>query len=185
MIFKRPLLVTLFLLLLASSSWFISQRLDDGSGNAVVGDTSETDYYLRDTTLTVLNQDGKPSYRMFTERADHRPKQEESMLTSIRIEYYPKVDSIWHVTANSGIVADNLSKVYLTKGVSIKRQDQAFPGVIETDSMTLYPPEKTAESHSDILMTQDNNRIQARRMQLDFASEQLELQGKIRAHYEP
>lgn len=186
---------TLFLL-----SIFVMQDQNDLLSNGASdnnGNTQRGDYYLRGTTMTLTNPEGAAIYQLQAERMDYYPKFEHSELSALSLDYFANETSTgqtnidhWQFTATKGFLPNGGVVVELSDGVIAQQiltessQTSLQPLVFKTEKLDIYLQDDTAVSPVSTI-TRGDNQFTTDELRLYLNEGLLELDGQVRAHYEP
>nr|WP_228050787.1 LPS export ABC transporter periplasmic protein LptC [Pontibacterium sinense] len=143
------------------------------------------DYFATDTRTRVFDDKGMLEQTLSTPRLDHYPDRAESELTSPEIVLYGTDGSVTTTTATQGTLPDDRAKALLTGNVQIK--DRASSGattLVLTETLTLYPDTKLAETDESVTILSDNTRYDATGMTASFENKTLKLLSNVQGLHE-
>lgn len=116
----------------------------------------EYDYFMADVDSIHYTLSGRADYRFRARRVTHYPNPEYSLIEAPRFFIYQDDDRTWQVDSNNGRVEmdreKNQEKLVLEDNVVISGTlEDGSPVNIYTDTLTIYPDEKSMHSESDVL----------------------------------
>jgi LPS export ABC transporter protein LptC len=117
----------------------------------------EYDYFMGDVDSIHYTREGRADYRFRASRVTHYPNPEYSIIESPRLVIYREDDSAWRINSASGRIdveaSSNRERLVLTENVIISGFTAAGrPVNIYTDSLTLYPAEKSISTDSEVML---------------------------------
>ncbi|MCO4756547.1 MAG: LPS export ABC transporter periplasmic protein LptC [Oceanospirillaceae bacterium] len=143
------------------------------------------DYFATDTRTRVFDDKGMLEQTLSTPRLDHYPDRAESELTTPEIILYGTDGSVTTTTAKHGTLPDDRVKALLSGDVRVK--DSTSSGVVTqvlTETLTLYPDTKLAETDEPVTILSDNVRYDATGMKASFENKTLKLLSNVQGLHE-
>ncbi|MEJ2360938.1 MAG: LPS export ABC transporter periplasmic protein LptC [Gammaproteobacteria bacterium] len=181
------LLMLIVVLAIALISRWLLTTVETPKGQATSKIRHAPDYYLENFKITVYQPDGSPAYHLIAHYLDHYPDDDSMILKKLKIDYRDPQNQTWITTANEGTAYENIEVMHLNGDVRIQRQgakpDQAV--TIETDSLRIDFPHKTASTMARVKIIGKNSTIEATGMNVNLAAGQLTLLSEARGHYVP
>jgi lipopolysaccharide export system protein LptC len=146
---ERSTLVSSMVLLsvLAAGSYWLAvrARLFDPVAKAP---THDVDYYADNFELVRMDQNGKPDYRLRSDRMFHYADDDSTTLTKPALTTLSPAKPIIHLTAQSGDISSGGDLVHLKGAVHLTRDATASdPGLVaDASRMTLWPDDDIART---------------------------------------
>lgn len=138
--------MVLLSVLAAGSYWLaVRARLFDPVAKAP---THDVDYYSDNFELVRMDQNGKPDYRLRSNRMFHYADDDSTALTNPSLTTLSPDKPTIHVTAQSGDISSGGDSVHLKGSVHLTRDATANdPGLVaDASRMTLWPDEDIART---------------------------------------
>lgn len=118
------------------------------------------DYFMSDVDSTHYTLSGEADYLLKARRVTHFPNPEYSLMESPHFLLFQPDNSTWEIRSQNGRVdrdyENNRQRLTLNDNVIISGiSAEGRPLNIYTDSLTLYPEEKSMNTESDVLFESD------------------------------
>lgn len=143
------------------------------------------DYFSTNTRTRVFDDNGMLEQSLTTPRLSHYPDRAASELITPQVILYGQNGSITTTNAKHGTLPDDRSKALLRGDVRVK--DSATSGVVThvlTETLTLYPDTKRAETDEPVIILSDNVRYDAIGMKASFEKQTLTLLSNVQGLHE-
>ena len=179
----RYIAILVLVLILASlSSWWLSE-LRKHPEAPVAEDDSHYDYFLKNFTTTVLNEQGQAAYRLKAAYMEHYPLNNRAVLTKPHFTLL-EANTTWTVEAQNGVAFVDRQTLDL-KGDVILRQmaKNAATLVMTMDKLHIDVGKKTLETTSIVKMSSGKDTIVATGLKANLATGQLELLSRVKGQY--
>jgi LPS export ABC transporter protein LptC len=177
---RRALLLTLFALLLAVASTWLSRESDDEERQAAAA-SSTPDYFIVSFTATELGPDGEPARRLDAEHLSHYADK-ETVVHAPHLTVYRQEQAPWEMTARLGRTRDQGEVVLLSGGVRAYREGPEAMEIV-TETLQVQPKRRYAETADPVTVTDARGHLEAVGMQADLNTEQVILQSRVRGFY--
>ncbi len=179
----RYITITVIVLILASlSSWWLSE-LRQPAESTVSDDDSHYDYYLKNFTTTVLNDQGKAAYHLKAAYMEHYPLNNRAVLTRPHFTLL-ETRTTWTVAAQKGVAFVDRQTLDLKGDVVIRQMAKNTATIVlTTDKLHIDVGQKTLETTSMVKMHSGKDTITAIGLKANLANGQLELLSRVKGQY--
>jgi len=118
------------------------------------------DYFMSDVDSARYTATGKMDYRFLASQVTHFPNPEYSIVEQPQFMIFRPDNRLWEITSETGRVdtdpVQNRQRVTLSNNVIITGTNaDGRPVNIYTESLTVYPNEKSMNTQSDVLVESD------------------------------
>ena len=180
-------LVFTVLALTAVGSWYVTRTnvIDDPQEESVRG--LPLGYYLIDAELLGTDEEGQVFYQISARRLEERADESGLSLRDVRVEYRPRVDVPWLLTAASGRAPRDQSYLELEGRVELVSQpDDGEEGtIIRTERLRLLPESFVATTDASVSVRVGQTQISAVGMKAYLKDDRLELESSVHAQFRP
>ena len=185
MIKERHWWVLFFLLFAVGLSTWLTFSV----GNQKKQNTPEEDAldsFATQVHVTTLDKMGRISTQLYTSELKHYTKHNNTQLQSPELILYVKNQPAWHITANTGEIANGSEKILLKNQVKLHqaRGSSNEEVTVLTDELVVYPEKKIASTDQPITLTSDTTKISSLGMNGNLTEGALELKANARGEYE-
>jgi LPS export ABC transporter protein LptC len=143
---------------------------------------AETDYYMRNARLQIMDAEGKPEYRLQAAEILHFP--DESMqVNDIQLNYLGGVDSPWQVDAPKGFIPPEQKTVRLSGGVTVLGDVPDGQVVAKMPDLVVDLEREKLHTSSPVSLESPDYRAQAAGMEAGFHSRDLNLLGNGQSEF--
>lgn len=139
------------------------------------------DFFITDATGLRFNKEGLLSSRIKTPSIKHMPVADITELDSPNIEWFKHSQLIWQISANSGIVSKDETRLELMGQVVANNEPQQQ--IITTEKLTFYPERKRIENKLPVTITNPQGVTTATGITVDLNKEHLLLKKHVRGQY--
>jgi len=145
----------------------------------------DPDYFLDNFNATVMNDSGKPRYKLKGKRLDHYPDDKSVAIQQLTMDLYRDKLPEWKVTAVQGLVYDKAQRIELLGKVTMHRPPTPEEAEITllTEDVTIFPQREYAETDAAVTITSGRNEMQAVGMRLNLSDGRLELLSETKGKY--
>lgn len=148
----------------------------------------EFDYYLSELDTTRFSQDGRREWRLQAQRLTHFPTPEFSLLDRPQLSLFPEGDEPWFIEAERARIdqdSEGRERMQLDGNVVITYVDGGGQTLtIYTDTLTVYPEQRLAETAAEVLMTTAGSELRSRGLRADLNTQLIELLANVRGYYD-
>ncbi len=182
---QRILFLAVPALLALLSGWLVYETKISLVGGSGPG-SHDPDMFIEDFTVTTMNDNGIPRYRLQAERMTHYPHNDSSELETPYLEFYQPGKPSWHIQSAHGRVTSGGAEVRLLGNVRIRRiATENSPEVtILTRNLRVRPEEKTASTTQQVDFSSPGYTVQAVGMQADLGKHRLQLLSHVKGSME-
>ncbi|MGD8378380.1 MAG: LPS export ABC transporter periplasmic protein LptC [Gammaproteobacteria bacterium] len=184
---RRAWLALSALVLLALASWWLG-RPGEERGTAPGHTAGERpDYYFEDATVTQLDENGKPAYRLRAARMDHYPSDDSVKMSSVHIDYFRPDAPAWVITADHGMIPSGNRRMRLDGNVHLLRPSASAgepPLEANTPSLELLSDPRSARTDQPVTVVNGGSTVRGVGMLADLSAGTLTLQNQVKGHYE-
>lgn len=152
----------------------------------LVIDPLQPDFFMENTQILMLNEQGTPAYQLRSERATHQRNDDSTLLKQPNLLYYRPGDAHpWLLQAQQGVVTQGGDQVEMVDDVLLQRQDPTEPTArMTTQALTLYPERDYAETAQSVRIETAGSATTATGMQIFLDDGRLELLSNVRGQHE-
>jgi lipopolysaccharide export system protein LptC len=184
------LLVVIFVLLsLAGASIWLKTDSGDET-TAATGEQEKQrhvpDYYMDNFEMTTMDDQGRPSSLLISDKMLHYPDDDSTELTKPTMTLYRETGKPWIVRSDRGWVAADNKLVLLSGNVVINRHSgpNNRPVTLYTDRLRIHPKTDFAETDQPVTMVSEKRKTTAIGMRAYVRDGQLQLLDDVQVHYE-
>lgn len=148
------------------------------------GDPHFVDLFMRDFTLTAMNEDGKPGYTLQASYFEHYNDETHSLIIEPVIHLL-RANGRWVISAKTGKIDDDHNLIVLDDDVVMRQQDAEFPIEVKTSQLEIDTGQQIARSSKVVNIIHNELKLQSTGMVLNNTSGELELLASVRGNYVP
>lgn len=177
---KRLLYLSIIaaLIFLGSQTWENKKAIT----NLESSDPHYIDIFIRDFTITTMNDNGEPAYILKAKRLEHYNDSDYAVIDEPDIQLI-QGDHRWVISANAGEIDDANQRITLRGQVVLLQQDKQLPIRLETEQLEINTRQQIAISTQTVSITQQGFNLQSKGMILNNATGQLELLDSVKGSY--
>lgn len=182
----RGILTLFALALLVALSWWLLRAVQSQRETRPGAPPQTPDYYLYDFTLTAMNAQGRPSYRLSAPALVHYPSDDSALVTRPHLEVYRSGKPPWDIDAQQAHIADHGKRVFLTGRVKIVRRTAGSkrPVTILTRDLHIRPDQDYAYTDQPVTLLSNGLRVEAVGLRAHWKQERVQLLSRVRGVYE-
>jgi LPS export ABC transporter protein LptC len=140
------------------------------------------DIFIRDFTITNMDDNGKPAYTLKAKLLEHYNDDEYAIIDEPVIQL-TRGKHHWAISANSGEIDDANQRITLRGGVILLQQGQPQPIRVETEQLEIDSHHQTVKSAQTVRIIQQGFNLQSKGMILNNETGQLELLNSVKGNY--
>jgi lipopolysaccharide export system protein LptC len=184
------LLVVIFVLLLLAGAGIWLQEDNGEESTAATGKKAKQrhvpDYYMDNFEMTTMDDQGRPSSLLVSDKMLHYPDDDSTELTKPTMTLYRETGKPWIVKSERGWVAADNKLVLLSGNVVIDRHSgpNNRPVTLFTDRLRIHPKTHFAETDQPVTMISEKRKTTAIGMRAYVRDGQLQLLDDVRVRYE-
>ncbi len=178
-LFSLTLIIIAALIFWGSQTWERSISID-----AI--DDSDPHYinvFIRNFTLTIMNDEGQPGYSLKARLLEHYNDNEFAIMDAPMLELLQN-EHRWTIVAKSGEIADDNQHISLRDEVVIEQQDVPEPIRLETAQLDIDLLRQIATSSRQVSITQQGLQVKSQGLILDNINGQLEFLNNVEGSYD-
>ena len=178
----RNTVVMIVLAILAAATWMATwQPADVGEPADLVAAAEPVRVLTRGARLTGMDEQGRPTYRIFAERLDELPGEEQLQLTGVNVDYQPVDETAWLLSAASAKYARDGSQLDLLGNVQVRSAptDGSEPMTIVTEQLLFSPDTSSAESDENVEIRVGGWQLRALGLRTLLKEDTLELESQV------
>jgi len=195
----RQLTIVIFLLLLASISWWSLSLVTPNTKKQSTTSKEGPDFFMENFVSTEMGENGVPMRQLKAQKLTHYPSDDRSELVHPVMTFFKDKQNTWIAGAQQGTVRQGGDEILMTGNVKIVKPTTATPTLepapeqwasqpaaitIETQDLHIYVKKNYAETKSAVVIQQDQNKLTSVGMQAQFDVGNIELLSQIRGRYE-
>jgi lipopolysaccharide export system protein LptC len=177
----------IILILLASASAWLLNKLTSGESTAMSQIRHDPDYYMENFTTWTMEEDGNPKNILTADYMAHYPDSDALELVNPRLEVYRKDKLPVRIIADKGWVTDGNEVILLTGNVRLWEEDAAGNKkleIISTD-VRILPDQEYAETDNPARLIRGNIITNATGLRAWMKESRLELLGNVQTIISP
>jgi len=150
------------LLVLATGStvlYFFSTNSSESVAQTVSG---KRDYVLKNAEIFGSNNQGNFTYKIFSKKARTSDLKKTIHLEQLEITYISEPGIDWVIQSDNGQILSQTNVLALSGNVVIENKSEQNPSLIATNYLEINPNTLTIATNRDVVITINNNTIQAR-----------------------
>lgn len=176
----RTTVILAVLAILAAATWLATWPREDAA--PLVDATAEAvplGYFARGARIVGTDEEGRPTYRIFAERLDELPGEQQLELTNVDVDYQPAQDAVWSLSADTATYARDGSRLDLAGSVEIRSApaDDAEAVTINTERLMFSPDTSRAESDDSVHVRVGDWQLDGASLRADLKERTLELES--------
>ena len=177
-------LVSISIIIIAALIFWGSQTWENKKAisNMASSDPHYIDIFIRDFTITAMDDDGKPSYTLKAKLLEHYNDSNYAIIDKPDIHLI-QGDHRWMISANTGEIDDKNERIILRGEVVLLQQDKKQPIRLETERLEIDTRQQIAKSTLAVSIIQQGFNLQSRGMILNNATGQIELLNSVKGNY--
>jgi lipopolysaccharide export system protein LptC len=176
----RQALLPILLFLVIATGWFLQDR-KTGSPDPAAGKQGP-DMFADQVEVTIMDESGRPAYRILADHLSHSPGTERFELTRPFIEVNRPRGDDWKIGSERGQMTDKGDRLWFLGEVNIHRQGDR-PLHIKTSDLLVQPDEELAETDNAVAVSSAQYKINAIGLKADFRKNLLEFRSRVRGTF--
>jgi LPS export ABC transporter protein LptC len=184
----RNTVVMVVLAILAAATWIATWQGEElGEPTNLVTEAEPLRVLTRGARLTGMDEQGRPTYRIFAERLDELPGEDRLQLTGVNIDYQPVDETPWLLSAASAEYARDGSQLDLLGNVQVRSAptDGSEPMTIVTEQLLFSPDTSSAESDENVEIRVGGWQLRAVGLRTLLKEDTLELESQVHGTLAP
>ncbi|MGD8484588.1 MAG: LPS export ABC transporter periplasmic protein LptC [Thioalkalispiraceae bacterium] len=147
--------------------------------------TTASDFFLENTTSTVMTHSGKPDYIVNAKRMTHFPDRDIVELKKVNFQLKRNQHANWSADAELGIIEKRDNIIHLEGNVILQRPGAENIEAIKltTPELHIYSKQDYAETEAPVKIDSGNNQITAVGMRLYLKEGRIEFLSTTRGTY--
>ena len=166
---------------------FVQQRQLGSSQEVDTTSTTEleADYYFETTLSKHYDEQGRFDYQFSASRIEHFEEGDYTLVEAPRVSFYQEDGTPWLITARNGRSDTGNEKVELWDDVRVNRNSTLDPLQMDTQTLMLKMPSKTATTDDPVAISYPKGRVDAVGMRAFFDANKLELLSQVQVKHDP
>lgn len=179
----KHLLTLSIISLIALAFWGLQDYENKKTENITnEADPHFVDIFMRDFTLTAMDENGNPGYTLQANYFEHYKDSTRSLLDKPVIHLL-QANNRWIIRANNGEIDDDHKLIILHDDVTMQQQQTEFPIHVETNHLEIDTENQIARSDQTVNIIHQKLRLQSKGMLLNNTSGELELLASVKGTY--
>ena len=172
------------LLIAAYSSWLLSTFKSITHKEPSVK-RHIADYFLENTTTTLMDANGQPRYRLTATRLDHYADNNTIEMTKPVLNILKNNQLEWNIISDTGVIQNQGNEIHLNGKVTIQQEARAkqLATILHTRNLRIQVHKEYAETNEDVVINHGSHRLSGTGMNLFLATSRLELLAKGKGTY--
>ncbi len=185
---RWPVFAAWFALLAATglTSWLLIRShgtVPMRSASAPQGE--QPDYLLHQATLVRFADDGERRYIIEAQKITHLPRNDVTLLSDIKLDYFPASDTSWHLRADHGHLDQNDNRLKLSGKVHAHQIDVADPIRFDTSTVTLLLSSEQLHTEAKIILRQGHRETRGTGLAANLRDDTLSVLKDVTSRYVP
>lgn len=179
-------LLTLFIFAIIALTFWGLQNLDDKKNETLNDETDPhfVDLFMRNFTLTAMDENGKPGYTLQASYFEHYNDGSNSLLEKPVIHLLQDNNN-WVISARSGELDKDNNLIILHDDVVMQQQQVEVPVQVETSQLEINTNSQIARSDQQVNIIQGELKLESRGMVLNNTTGEFELLASVKGNYVP
>jgi lipopolysaccharide export system protein LptC len=147
----------------------------------------EVDSFMQDVVAIIFNQEGNPTLSLITPKMLHFAANNTTKITTPHVTIFRESPKPWYIDSDLAIANEGINEILFVNNVSIHHPaDSDNPNTsMQTDSLTVFPKTKTAQTDKPVLFMQPETTIHAIGMLANLATGTIKLLSQAKGEYAP
>ena len=166
----------LFFAIASSVSYFLTVNSKE---NAADLKKSKREFILKNAEIYGSDKEGNFSYKIFTKKAKTNDLKQSIYLEQLLIKYISEPAIDWQSQSDTGQIISQTNVLALYGNVVIENKSNDNPSTILTNYLEINPNTLTIATNRDVLITINNNKIQAKGFNAQLRENKLNFSSNI------
>lgn len=169
---------------LAIFTWWLAGDRGEDQDGPIEGLDTRLDYALENFEMRAFDEAGKPALRMWSPRLTNDAITRIGRVTEPRIELHHE-GYLWHLEADSAIISDDQSEVFLGGRVLLERAGARPVDALNIDAtdVMLVVDERVAHSDQPMQLTDSSGILHATGFTVDMINNEFQLENDVQGSY--
>lgn len=169
---------------LAVLTWWLAGDRDEREDAPIEGLDTRLDYALENFEMRAFDKAGKPTLRMWSPRLTSDATTRIGRVTEPRIVLHHE-GYLWHLEADSAIISDDQSEVFLNGRVLLEREGSKPEDAlnIDTADVMLVVENRVAHSDEPMRLTDSSGILRATGFTVDMINNEFQLDNDVQGNY--
>lgn len=182
----RHLLVGTVLLAAVVTSWWIAVDGDPGGGAPLDAGELPPGYYLRDTRLLTMDEEGHLAFALRAEEARQASDGAPVRLYEVELDYTPEMDLAWDVRGGEATLEPGSRLIHLSAGVeAVSRPDDGRPVRLNTPALSIDPDTYRAWTSELVELHTEDGQLRSRGLTAYLREDRVKLEAEIHGTFRP
>ena len=144
-------------------------------------------YYLKAAVLQGTDITGQLLYNVAADLAEEHPKENQILLSKVRVNYRPTAEIPWDISSERGVALLDQSFIDLFGQVELASvpQPPETKTVIFTESLSLKPDQFVAETTERVRIEMGGRQLRATGLVAYLKDDRLELKSNVNGQFRP
>ncbi len=182
---RRILIVTVLVALVVLLNDWLSDQREEAAREQAAAVRHVPDYFLRGFVATTMDDRGRPEQRLAADEMLRYADDGSMELSQPRLTLYGDGDTPWQIDAARGHLNRDGTRMQLSGGVRVTRDEPGERLELTTDDMLLLPKQRYAETDAPLTLTHPRGRVDAVGLRAYMKDERLVLLAQVRGDYAP
>ena len=179
---RRILLVVL--LVAAALAWVISRGPDDLMYQPARIKAHEPDYSLSDFTVTLMDRQGLPAYRVHAQSMQHFPDDMMAYWSHPEVAFLQQGKTLWTITADEAQSPDQDDYIKLDGDVRLTQVgDRVDLRQVTANEMILYTKDQVIESDGAVSLLHSAGETRGTGMRVELRNRHIRLLSNVTGEY--
>jgi len=150
--------------------------------------TRERGYYLTDSTLTEMGEDGRPRVVVKAQSIEQHLPDDSVHLTDLRLDYIADNTGAWHVTADRGRMPPSRESLLLAGNVRVVGDSADGAGgkaTILTDELTYDTRANVVQTAAPVIVRFGSHQLLGRGLHVELNDGTLRLESNVNGRFIP
>lgn len=169
---------------LAVFTWWLADKQGKGPDGPIEGLDTRLDYALENFEMRAFDEAGNPAMHMWSPRLTNDATTRIGRVEAPRIELNYE-GYLWYLEAESAIISDNQSEVFLAGKVLLEREGSNPRDTlnIDTADVMLLVDNRIAQSDGPVLITDSSGVLRATGFRVNMFTNEFQLDNNVQGSY--
>jgi lipopolysaccharide export system protein LptC len=160
-----------------------SEQSDDNTPLTKVNYNQSSDYAMSNFTMTIMDENGRPSRVIKGQEMSHFPEDDSTHITSPTAEFINQQNDTWVVTSKQGKTNGKGDVILLTDNVVIRRKDDKTTE-LQTSVLTLNTKKSTAYTDAAVKMISPFGETNSIGLHATLEDKTINLHSRVKGRYD-
>jgi LPS export ABC transporter protein LptC len=142
-------------------------------------------YYLSDTTLTEMGEDGRPRVVVHAQTVEQQRRDQSVLLSGLELDYQTEQSGPWTVTADHGHMPMDRGSLLLQGDVTVTGEVEQGEAIVQTDELTYDTQANLIHTENPVTVRLGTHSLQGKGLRVDLNAGTLRLESEVNGRFLP